>query len=75
MTDLESDDDEEAAHLQEEIRERDEEMNTMRRELFTARKKASAPEVSEGEIQRPTTPKNNVPYVFEISFFTSWRPV
>lgn len=67
MTDLESDDDV-TTHLREEIRERDEEIENMRRELSAARKKASATtERFEDEIHRPTTPQMNSRYAFQIS--------
>ncbi|KJA21427.1 hypothetical protein HYPSUDRAFT_42077 [Hypholoma sublateritium FD-334 SS-4] len=60
LTDLESDDDDVTTHLREEIRERDEEIENMRRELSAARKRASADTGRlEDEIRFPTTPQMN----------------
>ena len=67
LTDLESDNDV-TTHLREEIRERDEEIDNMRRELSAARKRVStATETLGDEIRRPITPQINSRCAFQIS--------
>ncbi len=68
LTDLESDNDDMTTHLREEIRERDEEIVNMRRELSAARKRVStATEILEDEIRRPISPQINSRCAFQIS--------